>query len=138
MPQGAKMKIQWVICLFVFTAAISGCIGSDKSVKANQTPLPAPTPAPTPAFPIHEPSTVFIKIFGSKFDPPTPLNIAKGTTVKWTNMDSAKRIINLSINGETIQSPELNIRENWSYTFKTNGTFEYSSLWMPTGNIIVR
>ncbi len=140
------MKIYRVICLFVLIAAISGCTGpEDKSVKGNQTSVPALTPAPTPAFPVTEPSTVPVEIKGSKFIP-DEWKVVNGTTVEWTNKDSAdddryKHVVNVSFNGEYFTSPPLKEREKWNFTFNRTGTFEYSCSnhpWMAHGRIIVQ
>ncbi len=138
------MKIQLVICLLVLIAALSGCTGpGDKPATVNQTPAPVPRTAPTPAFPVPEPSTVYVEIFGSKFSPPrNPLNIINGTTVQWTNKDSSIHTVNLTINGESFSSPPLdNVKsKTWNFTFNKTGTFEYSCSnhpWMQHGRIIV-
>lgn len=140
------MKIHWVICLFLLISVISGCIGlEDKSVKANQTNASAPTPTPVPTFPIDKPSTVYVEIHGSKFIP-EEWKVVNGTTVEWTNKDSAlddnnRHLVNVSYNGEFFSSPPLKEREKWNFTFNMNGTFEYSCSnhpWMTHGRIIVQ
>ncbi|GFO97085.1 plastocyanin [groundwater metagenome] len=129
------MYERWVLCLII-VAALSGCIndkGPEGNVTMNQTPAPPP---PHVVFPVREPTTVDVAIFASAFDPPYPLKVVNGTTVRWTNKDSATYVIN--VNG--IRSPELNKRDAWSYMFNETGTFEYNCSIhpsMPHGTIIV-
>ncbi len=125
---------RWVICL-IFVAALAGCIDNSEPVvnkTVNLTPTPPP---PHEVFPVREPTTVDVEIFASTFNPLT-LNVVNGTTVRWTNKDSATYVIT----GKGFKSPELNKRDNWSYRFNDTGTFEYNCSihrTMPHGTIIV-
>lgn len=125
---------RWVICL-VMVAALAGCIGV-KEPEVNKTVNVTPTPPPPHVvFPVREPTTVDVEIFASAFNP-LNLNIVNGTTVRWTNKDSATYIIT----GKGFKSPELNKRDNWSYRFNDTGTFEYNCsihTTMPHGTIVV-
>lgn len=130
------MYERWVLCLII-VAALAGCIGNKEPVVNNIVNLtPAPTPPPPHVvFPVREPTTVYVEIFGSAFNPPT-LNVVNGTTVRWTNKDSATYVIT----GKGFRSPELNKRDTWNYTFNETGTFEYNCSihsYMPHGTIIV-
>ncbi len=113
------MEEQRLLCLMVLIVAVSGCMGNEPPVNAtlNQTP----TPVPTKSFPVQENSTVYVKIIGSTFDPASH-EVINGTTVKWTNRDSAIHIVN----GPGFQSPPLNKWDSWSYTFNNTGRFEYN------------
>ncbi len=122
-------------CLFLLIAALSGC--TDKETEPVPTPTAAPKPqvTVTPAFTVPEPSTVYVEIKGSMFNPPV-LKVINGTTVRWTNMDSAAYVINV----DNVSSPPIHKRETWNYTFNKTGTFEYNcSLHptMPKGRVIV-
>jgi len=113
--------------------AVSGCMDNEPEVNAtmNQTP----TPTPTQAFPVLENTTVYVKIMGTEFIP-ISYNVKNGTTVKWTNEDSAQYILNV----DGISSPPLNKRDSWNYTFYRTGTFEYNlsnNSKMQKGRIIV-
>jgi len=125
---------RWVICLII-VAALAGCIG-DKEPVVNNTVNATPTPIPPHViFPVQENATVYVEIFGSEFIP-SKYNVTKGTTVRWTNMDSALYIIT----GKGFMSPALNKKESWSYTFNETGTFEYNLSnrpFMKPGRIIV-
>ena len=123
----------WFICLILLIVAVSGCMDNEPQVNAsvNQTPAPVPTKS----FPVQENSTVYVKIIGSTFEPASH-EVINGTTVKWTNSDSAKH----TVKGPGFQSPPLNKWDSWNYTFNNTGTFEYNCSIHPTmahGYIIV-
>lgn len=128
------MYERWVLCLII-VAALAGCIGNEEQ-DVNNTVTQVPTPPPPDVvFPVREPTTVDVEIFASAFNPPT-LNVVNGTTVRWTNKDSAAYVIT----GKGFKSPELNKRDTWNYTFNETGTFEYNCSIhssMPHGTIIV-
>jgi len=125
---------RWVLCLIIVTA-LAGCIDNNEPVVNNTVNL-TPTPIPPHViFPVQENATVYVEIFGSEFIP-SKYNVTKGTTVRWTNMDSARYIIT----GKGFMSPALNKKESWSYTFNETGTFEYNLSdhpFMKPGRIIV-
>ncbi|MCX9074911.1 MAG: hypothetical protein OIN88_09680 [Candidatus Methanoperedens sp.] len=126
----AKLKLLYSIALIVL---LSGC--TDKTEPVNATMNQTPVPTITPPFPVLEPSTVYVEIRGSAFNPPE-IKAVRGTTVKWTNVDSAGHIVN----GDGFRSPILNKRDSWSYTFNDSGVFEYNcSIYpsMPHGRIVV-
>jgi plastocyanin len=54
---------------------------------------------------------------------PQSLNVKKGTTVTWTQMDSAPHTI-VSDTG-LFESPQLSKGQTWSFTFNDAGTFSY-------------
>lgn len=102
----------WMPCLILLIVALSGC--TDKTEQTAKA-------AVTPEFTLPETSVVYVEIKGLQFNP-FELRIAKGTTVQWTNMDSAQHVVY----GNSFRSPPLNKRDRWSYTFNRSGTFEYS------------
>jgi len=108
------------------------------------TPSPAPTPMPTPApSPAPSPdetitptttpddqaadSTVGVEeevtIQNFAYAPPS-LTIPVGTTVIWTNFDSAPHTVT-SESGDELDSPVLSTGETFSHTFTTPGVFPY-------------
>lgn len=96
--------------------------------------MPGPNTRQTNAD-ITVPHIVYVEIKGSQFNP-IELRIAEGTTVRWTNMDSALHIIK----GDDFESPPLNKRDTWSYAFDKKGTYNYSCIshpYIPEGKIIV-
>ncbi len=80
---------------------------------------------------------VSVEIKDFKFNPAT-LNIAKGTTVTWTQEDSAQHTVTAT-SGENFDSGNLNQGQTYSYTFNEAGTVVYGCTNHPTmsGTIIV-
>jgi plastocyanin len=66
------------------------------------------------------------------------IEVAAGTTVKWTNRDDVPHTVVSST--KLFKSPPLDTGEAFSYTFKEPGTFEYYCSMHPrmTGKIVVR
>ena len=131
-----KMKRRWILFLVLALVAFSGCTDTDTAPTAD-TPVIKPTPVPiaTQAFPVREPSTVYVEIKGTTFIP-LELNITNGTTVRWTNLDSVRYVLDVSGS----QSPPLNKRDTWNFTFNKTGTYEYNSSSHPSmkhGRIVV-
>lgn len=52
---------------------------------------------------------------------PSSMTVKKGTTVTWTNQDSATH----SVISDTFQSGNLSYNQSYSHTFNTTGSFEY-------------
>jgi plastocyanin len=55
---------------------------------------------------------------------PDSVTITKGTTVIWTNMDSATHTV-VSDSGEEIKSDSISNGQSYSHTFSTAGTYDY-------------
>lgn len=79
-----------------------------------------------------EPNAVHIQNFA--FSPAT-LTVKKGTTVTWTNNDSAPH----QIKSATFNSSQLSKGQAYSFTFNDAGVFDYSCAIHPSmlGKIIV-
>jgi plastocyanin len=79
--------------------------------------------------------TVEIKDFA--FNPPS-IEIAAGTTVTWTNSDSAPHTA--TQDGGGFQSGRLDQGQSFSFTFDTAGTFEYHCEFHPNmhGTVVVK
>lgn len=69
-----------------------------------------------------ETSTVSIKDFAFS---PSSINIKVGTTVTWTNNDSARHTVTADNGSNGPKSSELAQGQEYSYTFKTAGMFDY-------------
>lgn len=129
------MKKYGLVFFLILMVVFSGCTEKKEEpidLVVNETPVPTPTPG----FELPEYPTVFIEIKGSKFIPSEPLQIIQGTTVRWTNKDSAAYVIHV----DGFQSPPLNKYEVWNHTFTQKGIFEYNCInkpSMPEGLIIV-
>jgi len=99
-----------VLCLII-VAALSGCIndkGPEGNVTMNQTPHPL---LRMWFFLCGNLRLSMLRSSRRLLIQPYPLKVVNGTTVRWTNKDSATYVIN--VNG--IRSPELNKRDAWSY-----------------------
>jgi len=83
----------------------------------------AATPAPSPAASGQSGATEqAINIQGFAFDPPS-LEIPAGTTVTWTNQDSAPHTA--TADDGSFQSGKLDQSKSFSFTFDTPGTYKY-------------
>ncbi len=125
-----------LLCLILLIVLLSGCIDNETEQASNVSANRTPQAASTPYFPVPEPSTVYVNIIGFAFDP-AALNITNGTTVRWTNLDSAQH----NVNGNGFRSPVLYKHDMWNYTFNVTGTFEYNCTVhpsMPHGLITVK
>ena len=83
------------------------------------TPPPATTPAPTTTT---APASVSVAIRNFNFDAKS-ITVKKGTTVTWTNFDSAGHTVTGDNGGPS--SGFLTQGNTYSYTFNTTGTFPY-------------
>lgn len=95
------------------------------------TPQTSVSPTANPA----QPAAAAVTIQNFTFSP-TPLTVAVGTTVTWTNMDS----VNHQIKSTTFNSTPLSQGQTYSFTFTAAGTYDYSCAIHPTmhGQIIVQ
>ena len=122
-----------IIAVFYYIYKLPAGIEQDVNMTVNKTPAVLDI---TPSFTVSEPSTVYVDILGTMFDPPE-LTVVNGTTVRWKNSDNAIYMINVN----NYSSPRLQKRETWNYTFNDPGIYEYNcSLHpaMPGGRIIVK
>jgi plastocyanin len=71
---------------------------------------------------------------------PDPLDVAVGTTVTWTNQDSAAHTATSDDGGATFQSDSMDQGVSFSFTFDEAGTFAYHCEFHPnmTGTINVQ
>lgn len=111
---------------------LGGC--GSYSTNQNSTP-PAKPSSPssgqqTPSE--NSPNSVNIQSFAFN---PGILTIKKGTTVTWTNNDSAPH----QIKSATFNSNEISKGQSFSFTFNEAGTFDYSCAIHPSmlGKVIV-
>lgn len=96
-----------------------------------QEPAPPPAPALDPM-----PTTIEADISGFAFVPDT-ITVAVGTTITWTNKDSAPHTV--SSRDGVFESGTMSRNATFSYTFEQSGTFEYYCKFHPymTAKIIV-
>ncbi len=119
-------KILALPMLLAGVLVLSGCGGySNTATPAAQTPI-ATQQAPVTA--------TTINIHNFAFSPAT-LTVKKGTTVTWTNNDSAPH----QIKSATFNSSQLSKGQSFSFTFDSVVTFDYSCSIHPSmlGKIIV-
>jgi plastocyanin len=69
-------------------------------------------------------SSVKVQIKGYAFAP-AALSVPVGTTVTWTNYDTAPHTVTTSSGPKTISSPQLQTGQSFSYTFTAVGTYQY-------------
>lgn len=81
-------------------------------------------------------NVIDVEIGDSSFKPET-ITIKKGTTVRWTQKDSAKHTV--TSDDLSFSSELLSKSETWSYTFNEAGTFNYHCAIHPSmkGTVIV-
>jgi plastocyanin len=85
------------------------------------TPSTSPTATQAPSNPASG-GTQEVKIANFAFDPPS-LTISVGTTVKWTNEDSAKHTA--TADDGSFDSGQLSKGQSFTFTFTKEGTFTY-------------
>jgi plastocyanin len=107
------MKRKLVICSIILTLvalALTNCANPASS------PTPAPSPTPTSS------GEANVSISGFAFNPAI-IRVAVGTTVKWTNNDSAPHTVTSDSN--LFESGTLSSGATFSYTLKQSGTYDY-------------
>jgi plastocyanin len=84
-----------------------------------------------------EAAAASIEIKDFAFNPPT-IEVAAGTTVTWTNNDSAPHTV--TQDGGGFQSGRLDQGQTFSFTFDTPGTYEYHCEFHPNmhGTVVVQ
>jgi plastocyanin len=85
------------------------------------TPGASPTTTQAPSNPASG-GTQEVKIANFTFDPPS-LTISVGTTVKWTNEDSAQHTA--TADDGSFDSGQLSKGQSFTFTFTKEGTFTY-------------
>jgi plastocyanin len=71
---------------------------------------------------------------------PTPLTVAPGTKITWTNTDEEPHTVVSADAGATFKSPALDTDDKFSFTFGKPGTYKYFCSVHPrmVGTIIVK
>lgn len=87
-----------------------------------------------PVTPVNEVTTEVVAIKNFAFSPAT-LTVKAGTTVTWTNQDSATH----DVKGDAFASEPLSQGETFSFTFDKAGNYDYICSFHPsmTGKVIV-
>jgi plastocyanin len=105
--------------IFPAVLALAACSGSSTPTPT-ALPSSAPPPAASAAPPAAAGSTVSIASFSFQ---PAALTVAVGTTVTWTNNDSARHTV--TADDGSFKSGTLGKGGTFSQTFATPGTFAY-------------
>ncbi|MGW1197091.1 cupredoxin domain-containing protein [Streptomyces sp. NPDC002536] len=82
-------------------------------------------------------ATTQVPIVNYAYSPAT-LKVSRGTTVTWTNQDSAPHTVTSSVSGP-LDSPMLDQNDTFSFTFSNAGTFSYYCAVHPSmkGTVVV-
>ena len=117
-----KKKVFSIFLVMIFAIVFAACSSSNTGNTNGNTN--GGTGSQTPA--------VSIENFSFK---PSVLTVQVGTTVVWTNNDTAVH----NIKSATFNSPEMKKGETFKFTFEKAGTYDYSCGIHPTmtGQIVV-
>jgi plastocyanin len=130
-----KPGIIALIVVIVIAVVVGIVFASKNNNKTTTTPAPAPspssaTPTPSPAPTSATPpssstpeATGSVAIQDFAFTPKT-VTVKKGTTVTWTNKDSAEHTVTAD-SGDGPKSGTLAQGQTYSFTFNNVGTFSY-------------
>ncbi len=111
--------------------------GGGSSSSTPTTPTPTPTPAPaTGSTPVSIPMNA--RTLGASAFNPSPVTVAVGTTVRWTNDDTIAH--DSTSNTSVWDSGNLNPGAHFDFTFQTAGTYPYHCALHPgmTGTVVVQ
>jgi plastocyanin len=116
--------------LLIFIVLLAACSSASPTPQAVQptqasqnNPAPVATTAPAEATaPAVSGSNIAITISNFAFDP-SPLTVKVGTTVTWTNQDSASH--NVVADNGAFKSNTLKQGDTFSFTFNQAGTYNY-------------
>ena len=109
------MKRLLVVSVLLLSLFLSACSGAQVPSAVQDAPASAPADVPTAG------NSVTIQGFAFS---PAELTVKKGTTVTWTNQDSAPHTVT-SDSGSELSSATLSKGQSYSHTFNEAGTFEY-------------
>ena len=139
-----KTKISIPVIFIALTFVLASCSAATTAVSTpmSMPPVPTNTPLPNvPPAPTNTPvpgvsGTVDVTIQNFAFNPPS-ITIKVGTTVRWTNQDSATH----SVTSDTGVWDSGNVAHGATYSrvFDTVGTFAYHCAIHPSmkGTVIV-
>ncbi len=122
-----KGSLGLILASLVLSLALAACGDSPTATPDVTTAAAAPTTggagastsaAANPAVP----ATINVEIASFKFNP-AEITVAAGTTVIWTNKDSAKH--NVIADDKSFESPTLEKGASYSHKFETAGTVGY-------------
>ena len=135
--KGTMRSLQFGLITIVCVVAIA--CGGSSSTPTNPTPTPTPTPTPAPATGTMAVSIVTgASTLTTTAYNPSPLSVASGTTVRWTNNDSTTHTS--TSNTAAWSSGNLAPGDHFDFTFQTTGTFTYHCAIHPgmVGTVVVQ
>lgn len=123
----------------IFLVILAVIVGGFFLLRDNyQAPLPQGVSTSTPT---EQPASAEInKITAQNFAfSPAVVTVKMGTTVTWTNEDSAPHTVADKPNGDMFKSNTLNQGQSYSFTFNKAGEYDYFCTIHPnmTGKVIV-
>ncbi len=123
-----------MLVLLVSAFLLLGCVGYGGTQNSSPTAIQSNTPTATaiqtstpgasvsPSAIPSQTTAASVDISGFAFSP-AELTVAKGTSVTWTNKDSAAHTVT-STSG-AFDSGSLSNGGSWTFTFNTPGTYDY-------------
>ena len=154
-PWYPRITAAFVVVLLCATILLAGCTAPSASTTpatASATPaLPENTPA-TPAPPATSGMTASSPAGNAGGAPggpavaienfsfvPAAITVPAGTTVTWTNLDTAPHTVTSTGSSAVLDSPTLHKGDTFRYTFQKAGTYPYICTIHPfmTGSVIV-
>jgi plastocyanin len=133
-----SFRLSVVLAVSIFMAA---CSGSNPSPSIT-TPSPTPSPASPAPMSTGATSNVSIQmgaaVLGARAFQPSPVTVAVGTTVTWTNADSIAHTTTSDSNAWN--SGTLGPGAHFDFPFQSPGTFTYHCAIHPgmVGTIVVQ
>jgi plastocyanin len=126
---------KWLYVTALAVLIVSGIAFTVSCSSAYQT---TPSPATTQPAAGAPGATAAVVLQNFAFSPAT-LTVSAGTTVTWTNKDSATHTVT-STQGNVLNSPNMPQGSTFSFTFNQKGTFDYhcSIHQSMTGQVIVQ
>lgn len=114
--------------------ATPGDSGTIQYPAATQSEANAPSQQESKPVAQADQATNEVSIVDFSYDPAT-LTVEKGTTVTWTNKDTVPH----TVTSDTFTSASLNPGQTYSFTFDTEGTFDYHCAFHPNmkGKVVV-
>ena len=92
------------------------------SSSSNMSPMPMSSSTTSTASTAESTNSVTIQNFAFS---PSAITVKKGTTVTWTNQDSATHTVTETDGQDGPKSGDLSAGKSYSFTYNTVGTFKY-------------
>ena len=146
-----KIKTIVVLLMIMLTSVLfAGCIGDDESdieeipIAINETPAEVieetPVEEPVEELPVIDPQTYTLRMENRMVKMPSPLEINRGDTVDWKNLQDPKRMLVLVSDDNLWDNYSISPMQKFTYTFNKSGTYNFSVTNIPkmSGSIVVK